>query len=40
MTRARRTLVLMRRRFLLGLAYGAGTACVTLAVPFIEHHMK
>ncbi|MEV7203503.1 hypothetical protein [Streptomyces griseoluteus] len=40
MTRARRTLVLMRRRFLLGLAYGSGTGCVTLAVLFVEHHMR
>ncbi|GHH31708.1 hypothetical protein [Streptomyces lanatus] len=34
--RARRMLRLMRRRFLLGLAYGAGTSCVTLAVLWLQ----
>ncbi|SEB31359.1 hypothetical protein SAMN04490357_0152 [Streptomyces misionensis] len=38
--RARRTLTLMRRRFLLGLAYGSGTGCVTLAVLCVERHMR
>lgn len=30
----------MRRRFLLGLAYGSGTGCVTLAVLCVERHMR
>ncbi|WP_327411304.1 hypothetical protein OG458_41960 (plasmid) [Streptomyces sp. NBC_01281] len=35
--RVRITLRLMLRRFLLGLAYGAGVACVSLAVPLLPH---
>ncbi len=37
--RARRTLRLMRRRFLLGLAYGSGSACVSLAVVWVQHRV-
>ncbi|MFJ9101112.1 hypothetical protein ACIRJM_21900 [Streptomyces sp. NPDC102405] len=38
-TRTRRMLVLMRRRFLLGLAYSSGSACVSLAVLWFQHHL-
>lgn len=38
-TRARRTLRLMRRQFLLGLAYSSGSACVSLAVLWFQHRL-
>ncbi|MGW2550072.1 hypothetical protein [Streptomyces sp. NPDC001635] len=36
LTRARRLFCLLRRRFLFGVAYGSGTACVSLAVWFVQ----
>ncbi|MFJ5273824.1 hypothetical protein [Streptomyces sp. NPDC088358] len=37
--RGRRILRLMRRRFLLGVAYGSGTACVSMAVLLAQRLM-
>ncbi|MFF8531908.1 hypothetical protein ACN6K9_005981 [Streptomyces sp. SAS_267] len=38
--RGRRTLRLMGRRFMLGLAYCSGSACVSLVVLGIQHRWR